>query len=80
MDPPAGALSRFPTSSESTPSHERAREAVPEGGSVLDVGCGGGVAAFALTPPATSVIGVDHQSEMLAMVSRERRTARRDRC
>ena len=34
---------------------------------VLDIGCGGGMAAFALTPPATHVIGVDHQSEMLVM-------------
>jgi SAM-dependent methyltransferase len=50
-----------------TPSHDRAREALGDGGSVLDVGCGGGIAAFALTPPATQVIGVDHQSEMLAM-------------
>ena len=50
-----------------TPSHQRAREALSEGSSVLDVGCGGGVAAFALTPPATHVIGVDHQSEMLEM-------------
>jgi SAM-dependent methyltransferase len=50
-----------------TPSHARAREAMPEGGSVLDVGCGGGVAAFALVPPAARVIGVDHQGAMLEM-------------
>lgn len=50
-------------------SHQRAREVLPKGGSVLDVGCGGGIAAFALTPPAASVIGVDHQSEMLTMFS-----------
>lgn len=34
---------------------------------MLDVGCGGGVAAFALTPPASHVIGVDHQADMMAM-------------
>lgn len=51
----------------STPSHERAREVLRAGDTVLDVGCGGGIAAFALTPPATSVIGVDHQPEMLRM-------------
>jgi SAM-dependent methyltransferase len=51
----------------STPSHERAREVLTPGATVLDVGCGGGVAAFALTPPATHVIGVDHQPEMLTM-------------
>jgi SAM-dependent methyltransferase len=50
----------------STPSHERAREALREGGSVLDVGCGAGVAAFALTPPAVSVIGVDQHPQMLS--------------
>jgi SAM-dependent methyltransferase len=40
---------------------------VPAGGSVLDIGCGGGIAAFALTPPAVHVIGVDGQAEMLTM-------------
>jgi SAM-dependent methyltransferase len=42
-----------------TPSRDRALEALPAGGSVLDVGCGGGAAAFALVPPAGLVIGVD---------------------
>ena len=32
---------------------------------MLDIGCGGGRAAFGLVPPATHVIGVDHQQEML---------------
>ena len=50
-----------------SPSHERAREAVRDGGSVLDIGCGGGIAAFAIAPPATKVVGVDHQREMLEM-------------
>ncbi len=40
---------------------------MPSGGTVLDVGCGGGIAAFALAPPAARVIGVDHQTEMLTM-------------
>ena len=53
-----------------SPSHERAREVVSDGASVLDVGCGGGIAAFALTPPATHVVGVDHQREMLEMFAR----------
>jgi SAM-dependent methyltransferase len=48
-----------------SPSHARAREALPLRGSVLDVGCGGGRAAFAVTPPASLVIGVDHQQGML---------------
>lgn len=50
-----------------SPSHLRAREVLTDGDTVLDVGCGGGIAAFALTPPANHVIGVDHQPEMLAM-------------
>jgi len=54
-----------------SPSHDRAREALNETGSVLDVGCGGGIAAFACTPPATRVLGVDHQSEMLIMFAAE---------
>lgn len=48
-----------------TPSHRRAREALPAGGSVLDVGCGGGRAALAVCPPGAEVIGVDQQPGML---------------
>lgn len=53
------ALDAIPDS----PSHQAARAAL--GDSVLDIGCGGGRAAFACVPPATHVIGVDHQPEML---------------
>jgi len=42
-----------------------ALEALPEGGSVLDVGCGGGRGALALAERAGLLIGVDHQPEML---------------
>jgi SAM-dependent methyltransferase len=49
-----------------TPSHTRARERLTDGGTVLDVGCGGGRAAFAVAPPATGLVGVDHQDGMLA--------------
>lgn len=48
-----------------SPSHAAAREVLPEGGSVLDVGCGGGRGALALVPPAMHLIGVDHQEGML---------------
>jgi SAM-dependent methyltransferase len=48
-----------------TPSHRRAREVLSDGGSVLDVGCGGGRAAFAVAPPASTVIGVDQRPAML---------------
>lgn len=47
------------------PSRLRALEAITEGGSVLDIGCGGGRGAFGLVPPASHVIGVDHQQGML---------------
>jgi SAM-dependent methyltransferase len=60
-------LFEVPDTISPSPSHERAREVLVGGATVLDVGCGGGIAAFALTPPATHVIGVDHQPEMLAM-------------
>lgn len=59
-----------------TPSRLRALETLdrlPPGTerSVLDVGCGGGRAAFGLTPPATRVIGVDHQQAMLDVFAAE---------
>ncbi len=53
-----------------SPSHQRAREALPEGGSVLDVGSGGGRASFALVPPAGMVIAADHQQDMLDAYAR----------
>jgi SAM-dependent methyltransferase len=61
-----------------SPSDDRAREALEPGSAVLDLGCGGGRAAFALTPPATAVIGVDRQPEMLEAFARaaERRGVR----
>lgn len=48
-----------------TPSRRRGREALPEGGSVLDVGCGGGAAGFALVPPAGRVTGFDQGDDLL---------------
>ena len=65
IHPPA--VFTLPEVIANTPSHERAREVLPEGGSVLDVGCGGGIATFAIAPPAGTVVGVDHQQEMLDM-------------
>lgn len=50
---------------EDSISHRVARQAVPPQGSVLDVGCGGGRASLALVPPASMLVGVDHQQEML---------------
>ncbi|MCE2513139.1 MAG: methyltransferase domain-containing protein [Acidimicrobiia bacterium] len=56
-----------PGTFERSRSNRRAAEALGEGGSVLDVGCGGGAAAFAVAPPATEVIGTDRQSDMLEL-------------
>lgn len=61
------ALFALPDEIWDSPSHQRARQAMPLDGSVLDIGCGGGIAAFAIAPPAKHLIGVDHQSEMLEM-------------
>lgn len=46
-------------------SHERAREALPDGGVVLDVGCGAGAASLPLVPPAARLVGVDESPGML---------------
>jgi SAM-dependent methyltransferase len=54
-----------------TPAAEVARAVLPRaGGSVLDVGCGGGRAAMSLVPPAELVIGVDESSAMVAQFTR----------
>jgi len=47
------------------PSTRAAAAALPLGGSVLDVGCGGGAAALALVPPAGRLVGVDQSFAML---------------
>ena len=63
-----------PGTFELSVSNRRAAEALKNGGSVLDVGCGGGVAAFAVAPPATTLIGTDRQPDMLELFAA---TARR---
>lgn len=60
-------LFQIPKQIELTPSHQMAFEALPFDGSILDIGCGGGIAAFAMGSKAGLVIGVDHQPEMLEM-------------
>jgi SAM-dependent methyltransferase len=47
-------------------SGRRAAEAIPEGGSVLDVGVGGGRASLSLMPPAAFIVGVDSNTKLLA--------------
>ena len=58
-----------PEEPEKTPSVVRAREALLGDAtelSILDIGCGGGRATYALVPPATHVVGVDQRAAMLA--------------
>lgn len=73
----AGLFARIADESvdDDTPSTRAAREQVPVGGSVLDVGCGGGKGALPLAPPAGRLIGVDEMPDMLAAFT-ERAAAR----
>jgi hypothetical protein len=48
-----------------SPSRRRAIEAIPDRGSVLDVGVGGGAGCLPLVPPAALLIGVDQGRGML---------------
>ena len=68
-EPPWGhpvAMFQAPDRPVDSPSNDRAREALPDAGTVLDVGCGGGRASLALVPRVGEIIGVDESSEMLA--------------
>ena len=47
------------------PSRRRALEALPEGGSVLDVGVGGGASSLGLVPKVGLIIGIDPLDGML---------------
>jgi SAM-dependent methyltransferase len=49
-----------------TPTTLRALDALPSGGSVLDVGVGGGSTSLPLTPKARSIVGVDSAPGMLS--------------
>ena len=48
-----------------SPSQRKALEVLPDGGSVLDVGVGGGAASLVLVPPAGLLVGVDDAEGML---------------
>ena len=56
---------RADTSRQATPSDDRAREALPDGGTVLDVGCGAGAASIPLAARASRLVGVDVSAGML---------------
>jgi 2-polyprenyl-3-methyl-5-hydroxy-6-metoxy-1,4-benzoquinol methylase len=64
-----------------SPAREVALEALGQGGSVLDVGCGPGAASLALADRATEVIGLDESEEMLAAFAEHaERRGLRSRC
>lgn len=65
--PPEMFAAPAPDRRQQSRSSQLAAAALSGGGSVLDVGCGGGAAAFAVAPPATHVIGVDRQEDMLRL-------------
>lgn len=74
QDPYRHTPDRFkaPAQPDSTPSREAALDLLgPDGGSVLDVGCGGGAASLALLPVVQHVTGVDSAPEMLAAFGAE---------
>jgi SAM-dependent methyltransferase len=50
---------------ERSPTARRALEVLPDGGSVLDVGAGGGAASLPLAPPAARITAVDQSAAML---------------
>src|SRR5437660_1539925 len=73
VSPSAGRLRPAPATL--TPSNRRALEALPEGGTVLDVGCGAGAASLALVPKAGRLIGVDPSASMLEAFQDKARAA-----
>jgi len=54
------------TTAETTPTTRRALQALPEAGSVLDVGVGVGATSLPLAPRAAVIVGVDGQQDTLA--------------
>ena len=65
VHPPAMFRVEADATFDETPSHAAARAALGDGGSVLDVGVGGGRSSLPLVPPAAAMAGVDEQQAML---------------
>ncbi len=61
--------------SQVRPSRRRAQEVLPQGGSVLDVGVGGGASSLGLVPPAGLITGVDESESMLVSFEASGRAA-----
>jgi len=62
-------------SEPASPARAAALGALPAGGSVLDVGCGGGAAALGLVPPAGRLTGVDASAELIALFATDAEAA-----
>ncbi|MGH3793954.1 MAG: methyltransferase domain-containing protein [Pseudonocardiaceae bacterium] len=83
QDPNRHIPERFrpPEVPEDTPSRRAALQLLgPDGGTVLDVGCGAGAAGLALVPKVTHLTGADHADDMLRAFEQacaERRVAHR---
>ena len=56
---------RVRVASDPTPTTVRALEHLPDGGRVLDIGCGGGATSLPLAGRAGVLVGVDSQEDML---------------
>ncbi|MGC8472879.1 MAG: class I SAM-dependent methyltransferase [Candidatus Dormibacteria bacterium] len=69
--PPQAFAARAERSLESAPSptHQMALDALPAGGTVLDVGAGGGAASLPLAGRAGLIVAVDQTQEMLDRMS-----------
>src|ERR1035441_5626198 len=63
------------TPGDLTYTNRRARGALPQGGTGLDVGCGAGAASLPLQARCSLVIGVDESAEQLAEFRRQARPA-----
>jgi 2-polyprenyl-3-methyl-5-hydroxy-6-metoxy-1,4-benzoquinol methylase len=59
-------------------SYHRAREALPPGGSVLDVGAGAGAASLPLLDRAGTLIAVDQDEQLLSELTKQAGGARRN--
>ncbi len=59
------ALFDFDSEAVRTPTHTRVSEALPTGGSLLDVGAGGGAASLPVAERASQVVAVDESEAML---------------
>jgi SAM-dependent methyltransferase len=62
LEPEWMAAPRHP---QDTPSRRLAMEALPPGGRILDIGCGGGAASLALVPPGGWIVGLDSSPRSL---------------